>query len=151
MRPYHSGAMIRAACLALLVGTVACGKKDNATTDGTTSGATATTPVQVTDVKVGRSLGSDQRLKDETSDFRPNDVIYAVVETRGTGPSTTLEARWTYQDGQTVDQSSRTISAAGDDVTEFHIAKPSGWPKGKYTVQVLLNGSPAGSKDFQVK
>jgi hypothetical protein len=151
MRRYHPGAMIRAGCLALLVTAAACGKKDNATTDGTTSGAATATPVQVTDVKVGRALGSDQRLSDETSDFRPSDVIYAVVETRGTGPGTTLEARWTYQDGQTVDQSSRTIAASGEDFTEFHISKPSRWPKGKYTVQVLLNGSPAGSKEFQVK
>jgi hypothetical protein len=151
MTRYQPGAMMRAGCIALLVATAACGKKDNATTDGSSSGAATSTPVQVTDVKVGRSLGSDQRLSDETSEFRPSDVIYAVVETRGTGPNTALEARWTYQDGQTVDQSTRTISASGNDVTEFHISKPSGWPKGKYTVQVLLNGSPAGSKDFQVK
>jgi hypothetical protein len=151
MRRYHPGVMMRAGCLVLLVATAACGKKDNAGGGATTSGAATSTPVQVTNVKVGRSLGSDQRLSDETNQFRPNDVIYAVVETSGSGPNTTLQARWTYQDGQTVDQSSRTISASGDDVTEFHISKPSGWPKGKYTVQVLLNGAAAGSKDFEVK
>jgi hypothetical protein len=135
----------------MILATAGCGKKDNTTTVESSSGTAATTPVQVTDVKVGRSLGADKRLTDETDDFRPSDVIYAVVETRGTGPNTALQARWTYQDGQVVDESTRNISAAGDDVTEFHISKPSGWPKGKYTVQISLNGAPAGSEDFEVK
>jgi hypothetical protein len=151
MRGYHSGAMVRAGCLALMFAATGCGKKDNAATGETTSGAAMATPIRVTDVKVGRSLGADKRLADETDEFRPADVIYAVVETRGTGPNTALQARWTYQDGQVVVESSRNISASGDDVTEFHISKPNGWPKGKYQVQILLNGAPAGSEDFEVK
>jgi hypothetical protein len=148
---YNSGVVARVGAIALTLAAAACGKRDNAATVETTSGATANTPVQVTDVKVGRALGSDRRLTDETDEFRPTDVIYAVVETRGTGPNTALQARWTFEDGQVVDESSRNISAAGEDVTEFHISKPSGWPKGKYTVQILLNGSPVESEDFQVK
>jgi hypothetical protein len=50
-----------------------------------------------------------------------------------------------------VDESSRNISASGDDVTEFHISKPSGWPTGRYKVQILLNGTPVESEDFEVK
>jgi len=140
-----------AGVLALTLMGTACNKKDDGGTAGTTSGAVSNTPVQVTDVKLGRALGPDKRLTDETDEFRPADVIYAVVKTRGTGPNTALQARWTYQDGQVVDESSRNISAAGDDVTEFHISKPSGWPKGKYTLQVLLNGAPVESEEFQVK
>ncbi len=140
-----------AASLALLLTATACNKKDNAGNAGTTSGAVSTTPVQVTDVKLGRALGPDKRVTDETDEFRPADIIYAVVETKGSGPNTALQARWTYQDGQVVDESSRNISTAGEDVTEFHISKPGGWPKGKYTVQVLLNGAPAGSEEFEVK
>jgi hypothetical protein len=148
----HAGAMTRAGYIALLFAAAGCGKKDNAATvESSSSGTVANTPVQVTDVKVGRTLGADKRLSKETDEFSPKDVIYAVVETRGSGPSTALQARWTYEDGQVVDESSRNISAAGEDVTEFHISKPSGWPKGKYTVQISLNGTPAGSKDFQVK
>jgi hypothetical protein len=26
-------------------------------------------------------------------------------------------------------------------VTEFHVAKPDGWPKGSYKVEVFLNGN----------
>jgi hypothetical protein len=140
-----------AGCLVLLLTASACGKKDNAGTVETTSGAVSNAPVQVTDVKLGRALGADKRVTDETDNFRPADVIYAVVETRGSAPNAALQARWTYQDGQVVDESSRNISTSGQDVTEFHISKPSGWPKGKYTVQILLNGAPVESEDFEVK
>jgi hypothetical protein len=148
---YTRNVIAGAACLALMLTATACGKKDNAGSVGTTSGAVSNTAVQVTDVKLGRALGADKRLTDETDEFRPADVIYAVVETRGSAPNTALQVRWTYQDGQVVDESSRNISASGEDVTEFHIAKPSGWPTGKYTVQVLLNGAPVESKEFEVK
>lgn len=151
MLRYYPGAMMRAGGLALIVAASACGKKDNTATVETTSGAATATPVRVSDVKVGRALGADKRLTEETNEFRPVDVIYAVVETRGTGPNTALQARWTYEDGQVVDESSRSISASGEDITEFHISKPSGWPKGKYKVQILLNGTPAESEDFEVK
>ncbi len=151
MLRYYRGAIVGAACLALTVTASGCSKKDNAATVETASGAAVSTPVSVTEVKVGRALGADKRLTDETDKFRPADVIYAVVETQGTAPNAVLQAHWTYQDGQVVDESSRNISAAGEDVTEFHVSKPSGWPKGKYTVQILLNGAPVKSKDFEVK
>jgi hypothetical protein len=128
-----------------------CGKRDNASTVDTGSRAEASTAVRVTEVKVGRGLGADKRLTDATAEFRPTDVIYAVVQTQGSDPNAALQARWTYEDGQVVDESSRNISAAGEDLTEFHISKPSGWPKGKYKVEILLNGTPTASEDFEVK
>jgi hypothetical protein len=36
-------------------------------------------------------------------------------------------------------------------VTEFHISKPDGWPAGKYSVVISIDGKPAGSQDFEVK
>ena len=146
----HSSAAARAGFLVLML-VAACGKRDSGTAADTGSRAETATTVRVADVKVGRTLGSDKRLTDETDDFRPTDVIYAVVETQGSSPNAELLARWTYEDGQVVDESSRKISAAGEDVTEFHISKPSGWPKGKYNVQILLNGVPAESEEFEVK
>jgi hypothetical protein len=34
--------------------------------------------------------------------------------------------------------------------TEFHIAKPSGWPTGKYKVEISTNGAVATAKEFVV-
>lgn len=149
--PFHPYAVARVCCLALALSAAACGKRDNASTADTGSGAATSAAVRVADVKVGRALGADKRLTDETDDFRSSDTIYAVVETQGSGSNTSLQARWTFQDGQVVDESSQNITAGGNDVTEFHISKPGGWPKGKYKVEVLLNGASASSEDFEVK
>jgi hypothetical protein len=35
--------------------------------------------------------------------------------------------------------------------TEFHVAKPDGWPAGRYRVEIALNGEPAGARDFEVR
>jgi hypothetical protein len=128
-----------------------CGRKDSGSTADTGSRTEVASAVRVSDVKLGRAIGADKRLTEETDDFRPTDVIYAVVETQGSGSPAALQARWTYEDGQVVDESSRNISAAGGDFTEFHISKPSGWPKGKYKVEILLDGQPADTEDFEVK
>ena len=148
---YELTSAARAALLVLTLVTMGCGKKDNAATVDTGSSAETAAAAKVTDLKVGRSIGADKRLTDETGDFRPTDVIYAVVETKGTDPNAALVARWTFEDGQVVEESTRNIAAAGEDVTEFHISKPGGWPKGKYKVEVLLNGQPVESEGFEVK
>ena len=136
-------------CLALLVMTAACGDRKTGT-DGTV-GTTGTSAVRVTDVSLGRAIGADKAVSDSTDKFRPNDTVYASVATDGTAPSATLRAKWTFEDGQTIDESSRTITPSGRERTEFHVAKPSGWPAGKYKVEVFLNDQSAGTKTFEVE
>ena len=88
------------AALALL-GTVACGKKDaDADASGTAAGAPATTTpannVEVTDIKLGNAVDANRRVTDDKDEFKPGDMIYASVETKGASPSSTLTARWTF-------------------------------------------------------
>ena len=107
---------------------------------------------KVTDISMGRSLSAGVKIDDQSTTFKPADAIYTVVETKGNGVAT-LAARWTYQDNQVVNESSKTVQLAGDEPvrTEFHISKPDGWPAGKYHVDIMLNGTKAGEKDFEVK
>jgi len=133
-------------CLALLVIAAGCGKK---TDTGGTVGTSGTT-VRVTDVSLGRAIGSDKAITDGTDKFRPNDTIYASVATDGAASTATVRARWTFEDGQTVDESSRTIAPGGRERTEFHITKPNGWPAGKYKLEVFLNDQSAETKTFEV-
>jgi hypothetical protein len=127
---------------AALVAAAACGPKK----------ASGENAVKVTDITIGRSLTADIKIDDKSVDFKPADVIYAVVEAKGTGPAT-LAARWTYQDNQVVNEESKTVQLTGDEPvrTEFHISKPDGWPAGKYHLVVTLNGTKAGEQDFEVK
>ena len=140
-----------AAC-AGLVAAAACAKKTDTGAVDTTA-ATTMTPaaaVHVTGIQLGRAIGPDSRVAAETDEFKPNDTIYASVATDGVAQSATLSARWTYQDGQVVDTASRAIAPTGAAATEFHISKPSGFPKGNYKVEIMLNGATAQTKDFKV-
>ena len=107
--------------------------------------------LEVEEVDIGRSLNADKSIGDNTTSFKPNDTIYVSVKTDGSAPSAQLKARWTFSDGQVVDESTQTISPTGEARTEFHIAKPDGFPPGKYKVEVHLNGQPAGTKEFEVE
>ena len=105
--------------------------------------------LDVTNVALGRSIGADRKVVDEIGNFAPGDTIYASVETEGAG-SGTLAARWTFEDGQVVDEGSRPIGG-GAQVSEFHVSKPDGWPVGHYEVVILLNGQEADRKGFDVE
>lgn len=133
-------------CLGLVIGVGACAKKSVEETSSTPAA-----PVSVTGLDLGRNVGGDKRVTESVNEFTPSDVIYASVRTSGTSSAATLKARWTYQDGQLVEETEQTIAPAGDAATEFHISKPEGWPLGRYKVEVFLNGSPAQSKEFDVK
>lgn len=126
----------------------ACGNDDAAETATPQGPETALT---VTDVNLGSSINNDRSVSAPTSDFAPTDTIYASVATEGTGSGATLMARWLYEDGQIVDESSQSISPTGPARTEFHISMPNGFPTGDYTVEILLNGEHVETESFEVE
>ena len=137
----------------------ACGKKkdDTAVVVDTGSGGTMTvaidtTPIRVSDIQVGKSIGSDMKVSNQTTDFGVRDTMYVAVITDGAAKDAKIGTKWTYNDKQTVNSDTKTISpTGGENVTEFHVTKKTAWPKGKYKVAVTLNGADAGSKDLEVK
>jgi hypothetical protein len=149
-RPHARAAAV---LLALLV-VGACGKKADEQPATQSSGGAigpSSSTVQVADIALGRGLSADKRVSSETTTFGARDTIYASVHTTGAAPNTNITARWNFQDGQLVNERTETISPSGDAYTEFHIAKPSGWPTGKYTLHVLVNNQEVQTKDFTVQ
>jgi hypothetical protein len=146
------------AVLAVAV-TAACGKKnDNAVVDTTAMGTTTasvavdTAPIRVSDIQVGKAIGSDKKVSNQTDSFGVRDTMYVAVITDGAAKDAKIDAKWTFNGKQTIKSDSQTISpTGGENVTEFHVTKASAWPKGKYKVEVMLNGTSAGTKDFEVK
>lgn len=147
----------------------ACGKKDDsapaapaapatvaapAPTPAPAPAATAPAPVaaptapSVDSVNLGTSVDASDKVGSPTSTFTPKDTIYASVSVIGSG-ATKVDAKWTYQNGQTVSQGSSAATAPK--TVEFHISKPSGFPKGNYKVEISVDGKSAGSKDFSVQ
>jgi hypothetical protein len=146
MRHYPTLLLLGAA----LVAVPGCKKASNSGTTGTAT-ETGTAQLSISEIQVGRRLSPDRRVADATTRFSPRDTIYAVAVTQGSAPNATVTARWTYEDGgQVVKEDSRAIAPNGTEATEFHISKPSGWPKGKYRVTFTVGGSTE-SKDFEVK
>jgi hypothetical protein len=139
------------ACFALL----ACGraeqKSSTAPSAPPVSSAPAPTSFRVGALDVGNAIGSDKRVTAPSTEFAPSDTIFASVATEGAAPSVSLTARWTYEDGQLVDETTQTIAPTGPAVTEFHVAKPDGWPTGKYKVEIVADGKTAASRDFEVR
>ena len=144
----------------ILLGTLAaCNKKNDTTlTDTTSLGTTTATvavdtaPIRVSDIQVGKGVGSDKKIGDQTTSFAVRDTMYVSVITEGAAKDAKITTKWTFNGKQVVKESSETISpTGGTTATEFHVDKKSAWPKGKYTVEVLLNGVSAGTKDLEVK
>jgi len=153
MRQFIRHYGLRATTLALTLAVVgACGKKSNDTaqTSGGAIAPASNSTVQVADVALGRGVTADKHVANQSDSFTARDTIYASIHTTGSAPNTNLTARWTFQDGQVVDERTETIAPNGDAYTEFHISKPSGWPAGKYTLHVLVNGQETQTKDFTV-
>ncbi|MCA1580525.1 MAG: hypothetical protein LC796_03880 [Acidobacteria bacterium] len=150
-------AALTAAVLTSVFALSACKKTEApAATPAAVEPAAAPTAVSVagltvTDVSLGKTVGADKKIQNPTDTFAPRDTIFAVVSTNGSAPSATIAVKWTFGDGQTVKEDSRTIAPTGPAVTEFSIQKPNGWPKGSYKVDVTVDGKPGPSKTFTVK
>lgn len=143
----------------------ACGKKEEAPKPVVTPAPApapapvtpppaAPAPVAFAGVTLGNAMDPATKAVSNTSKtaaFAKTDTIYAAVNTTGTAPSAVIVARWTFGDGQLVDESSQTIAPTGPATTTFHIAKPDGWPVGKYKIDVTLDGKPVGSQGFEVQ
>lgn len=114
-----------------------------------TSGATTFTSVELGN---GVNASGNALSGAPMTTFSPKDTIYALVTTNSssTNPST-IAARWTFGGSTLVNETKRQVAATGTSVTEFHIAKPEGWPTGKYSVAISVDDKSVGSKDFEVK
>jgi len=112
--------------------------------------APAAAAFQVLSLELGNALGPDRRVVAPATAFAPTDTIYASVIGKG-ALGTTLTARWTYQNAQIVSESTETLNSTDTSVLEFHISKPTGWPAGRYTVEILANGAHAGAREFEVR
>jgi hypothetical protein len=151
----HAARLIAGFGTAALFAVGACSKDKGAAVDTTTAAApapaSAPSALSVMDIDMGRHIGADKKISDKTDDFAPTDTIYASVHTTGAASGSTMVGRWNFNDSTVVHEDSQTVSPTGDAYTEFHITKPGGWPKGKYTVHILLDGKEVRTKDVTVK
>src|SRR6266513_3170942 len=83
---------------AAFIAAAACGNQARGNTN--TSGGANT--IAVSNIDLGRAINADLTIKDKTTTFRPADMVYASVETKGAAPAT-VGVRWVYQDSTVVE------------------------------------------------
>ncbi|GAB6195353.1 hypothetical protein [Lysobacter xanthus] len=167
----HPTARILAVALLASTALVACKKKDDGpvapsaptTTSTADPGLSAPPPMPstpmagdvVSDVQLGTSVGTDNRVASPMTAFGAKDTLYASVTTAANATGK-LGARWSYlgADGNAaptpVDTQTKDLGG-GAATHEFHVSKPDGWPTGKYRVEITHDGTVVQSRDFDVR
>lgn len=156
------------ALLVAVIGSVAivgCKKKEEAApapapTIAEPAPAPAPAPAataSVASVDLGNAVGPDMKLTAMSTTFKPKDTITVSIGTTTSDPAATVAgkvgAKWTYLNGaevMVVSEETKDLNLTGNGSTNFQIAKPDGFPVGKYKVEVSLNGAVVQSKDFEV-
>ena len=149
-----------ASALIATVGVTGCKKKEEAVATPPaaetpapveTTPTPAAAPATINAVELGNAVGADNKVTTPSAVFGKNDTIYASVNTSGAAAGgNKLNAKWTFQDGQTVHTESRDMAGA-DTMYTFKINNPNPWPAGTYTVAIDVDGGVAQTRQFEVR
>lgn len=113
--------------------------------------APAPAPFRVSGVELGRAVRPDMTVDSALTAFGVRDTVYASVATEGVSAGVTLKARWMFQDGSVVNESSQTIAPSGPSVSEFHVSMEKPWPKGRYMVEIWADSAAVDTVEYEVK
>jgi hypothetical protein len=125
-----------------------------AATTGKSTSLKPAANITVAAVTVGNQLDGTRAISKEQRHFAPEDkAIYASVATTGRSDNATLNAKWSYEDGngQLFSSTTESIATDGPAVTTFKVQNPNAWPAGKYKVVISLNGKAVASENFEVR
>lgn len=142
------------------VALVGCKKKEEAVTTPPPAASTpapvpeptpAAPAVTVTSVTVGNTAAADKTVA-PVATLAAKDKIIVSIKTDGTATNANVAAKLTYQDGQVAGEQSVALNTTAAETTNIEFTKPSGWPAGKYTADVTVDGKAAGMpQQFEVK
>ena len=113
------------------------------------AGCSPGVPLKVSNIQLGRSLNPDNSVGTHTTRFKPDDTIYISLLNDDPGEGT-VTVRWVFG-GQVVSEAMREVSYMRPAATEFHLQNSGGFPPGEYRVDILIDGQPAGSRQFRVE
>ena len=106
-------------------------------------------PLKIATLQLGKTLNTDNSVGTITSRFKPDDTIYVSLLSDEPGEGT-VTVKWMFG-GQVVSEAKRDVSYMRPAATEFHLQNSGGFPTGEYRVDILINGQPAGSREFRVE
>jgi len=137
-----------------------CGGSSDARQVGAESAAASTaavagmaaepTPPRVTNVMIGRQIGTGNRITEPTFEFGPSDTVHLSVAIEGGGQPGQLTAAWRSQGGEIMQQTAEPVATGGGN-TAFHLSEPRGLKPGTYKVIVFLGEDSVDTKVFVVR
>lgn len=99
-------------------------------------------------LEIGRRVDGDGRVLGETRQFQRGDSVHLSVLTEGSSPASLLRVRWLATDGRALHADERAVTTQGPSVHTFRLTPGSGWPGGRYRVEVMADGDLVGGRDF---
>ena len=147
----HVSQLTAAFALMIAVATTltACNRPGPATSQDSASVALPARPVIVFAFNVTTAVTDDQSIKPMTL-FAPTDTLIASVHTRGAAPKVDLSAKLIYQDGQVYGEQAQAIHPTGPVTTNFPVPRETPWPRGRYVVDIGLNGKRVVQQPIEV-
>ncbi|WP_305806392.1 hypothetical protein [Stenotrophomonas sp. YIM B06876] len=107
--------------------------------------------VTVSAVTVGNTAAADKAVMPMAM-FSPKDKIIVSVKTEGAANDVKVDAKLSYQDGQVAGEQSAMLTTSGPETTNIEFSNPKGWPAGKYTADVMVDGKSVNMPhEFEVK
>lgn len=129
------------AILALIIASFACG--------------TLSRELSLSNVRTA----SDSEGTNLTEQFSQGDIFFALADLENAPPGTIVEAKWLvvqvdgYDPGEIVYE--QALSDFADEtftgLIYFQLSNDTGWPVGKYRVDMYLNGAYVEAKEFSVR
>jgi hypothetical protein len=107
--------------------------------------------IVVSKLTLGSAADAEKKITEAKTVFGLKDQIFASVETQNGSPSAELMAKWTAADGRVINENTISFSPEADAISLFKITSSGDWPEGKYKLEIMLNGKPAQSAEFEVK
>lgn len=100
----------------------------------------------------GLKIGKDKDVTAETSSFSSGDTIYAVATISNVPSMVKVKGRMVVEDveGQEsgpVPGLEKTVEVPSDNTVNFNFTPATGWPKGKYKVEVIMTNEAGEQKD----
>ena len=105
-------------------------------------------PLKVASLQLGSALNSDKSIATHVTRFKPDQTVHVSVLTDGPG-SGDITAKWMFG-GRVINEETKDVSYTQGAATEFHINYAGGFPEGEYKVEVFVDGTSAGTRDFRV-
>jgi hypothetical protein len=104
---------------------------------------------KVSNVMIGKRIGSNNLMTEPTFQFAPQETVYVSVATEGAEGADALTAAWRSQTGEVVQKGTESIRPGEN--TVFHLSQPKGLKPGTYKVVLFLGDDSVDTKVFAVK